>query len=106
MAGGLTGLGGAVVMIPMMTRFLRMVQHHAHATSLAIVAIVGLSGASQYALQGYIDWLLVAQLSAGSVVGVILGAKIMIRASAKQLRRAFGAFLITVAVIMLSGWHP
>lgn len=105
LVGGLTGLGGGVIMIPMMTRFLRLVQHQAHGTSLAIIAVVGLSAASQYALQGYLDWPLAAQLALGSCLGVILGAKIMMRVPAAQLRRAFGIFLIIVALVMLSGWH-
>lgn len=105
MVGGLTGLGGGVVMVPMISRFLRLVQHQAHGTSLAVVAAISLSAASQYALKGYFDGSLVATLAVGSSVGVVLGARIMMKVPALHLRRAFGLFLIIVALIMLSGWR-
>ena len=54
--GGLVGLGGGVIMIPLMTRLLGISQASAHGTSLAIVIFAGLSGACAYALEGTVDF--------------------------------------------------
>lgn len=49
--GGLLGIGGGIVMIPLMVGFLKVTQHKAHGTSLAAMVFVGTGGSalSQYA---------------------------------------------------------
>ncbi len=41
--GGLVGLGGGVVMIPLMVGILKMGQHKAHGTSLVALVFTGIS---------------------------------------------------------------
>ena len=43
-AGSLVGLGGGFVAVPMMTNVLKLTQHQAHGTSLAVVAATGTAG--------------------------------------------------------------
>ncbi len=100
---GLTGLGGGVVLIPLMLAMLGFTQHKAHGTSLAIVAITAVAGAIQYARLGYLDAQLAIELASGSVIGVLVGARLMARVPAKQLRRGFGLLLLLVGVKMLVG---
>lgn len=98
---GLAGVGGGVIMVPLMVTFLGATQHQAHGTSLAIIVLIALSGTIQYASHGYVNWWLAAALAAGSIIGAILGAKLMMRVPGDQLRRAFGVFIILVALRML-----
>ncbi len=53
--GGLVGLGGGLIMIPLMVGILKVSQHRAHGTSLVALVFTGLSGAVSYALNGSID---------------------------------------------------
>lgn len=94
---GLTGVGGGAIMVPLLTGQLRLSQHRAHGTSLAIIMFVALSGALGYWRAGNIDWRLVLALAPGAVLGVYAGARTMVRVPAPQLRLLFGAFLLFVA---------
>ncbi len=46
--GGLIGVGGGVIMIPLMVRFFKFSQHQAHGTSLMALVFTGLAGAFTY----------------------------------------------------------
>lgn len=94
---GLTGVGGGAVMVPMLVGWLKLSQHRAHGTSLAIIMFVAISGVAGYWHAGNIDWRLVFALSPGAVIGVYVGAKAMVRVPALQLRLLFGVFLLFVA---------
>lgn len=98
---GFFGVGGGVIMIPLMVAYLGATQHQAHGTSLAIMIFIALFGAIQYASNGYIKWELVAGLAAGSVVGAIIGARLMMKVPAYQLRRVLGFIMVIVAIRML-----
>ncbi|MBI5285164.1 MAG: sulfite exporter TauE/SafE family protein [Chloroflexi bacterium] len=101
---GLTGVGGGAVMVPLLTGQLKLSQHRAHGTSLAIIMFVAVSGVVGYWQAGNIDWRLVLALVPGAVAGVYAGARAMVRVPALQLRLLFGAFLFIVAFRQLV-WH-
>jgi uncharacterized membrane protein YfcA len=101
---GLTGVGGGAVMVPLLTSWLKLGQHRAHATSLAVITVVAAAGMIPYWLAGNIDWPLALTLLPGAVAGVYLGARAMLRVPALQLRLLFGAFLLFVAFRQLA-WH-
>ena len=90
-------------MVPLMTGLLKLPQHRAHGTSLAIIMFVASAGLIAYWYAGNIDWGLVAVLALGSVPGVYLGARTMQRASVRQLRLLFGAFLLAISIRMFIG---
>ena len=50
--GGLVGLGGGVIMIPLMVWGFGFNQHQAHGTSLMALVFTGVSGAVTYYLNG------------------------------------------------------
>ena len=50
--GGLVGLGGGIVMIPLMTWLLKLSQHQAHGTSLVAIVFVSIVGAGAYFING------------------------------------------------------
>lgn len=98
---GLTGIGGGAVIVPLLVTALKIPQHDAHGTSLAIIVLVAFAGVPVYAAEAPVDWLLAGELAAGSIVGVVVGARLMLRIRANHLRRAFGLFLALVAIRML-----
>ncbi|MBA4419429.1 MAG: permease, partial [Syntrophus sp. (in: bacteria)] len=54
--GGFVGIGGGIVMIPLMTHFLRLTQHQAHGTSLVAIIFTASIGAVTYATHGDVNW--------------------------------------------------
>ena len=96
--GGLVGVGGGIIMVPLMVSYLRLTQHQAIATSLGVVLIVGTSGASVYLVRGDWDWLTVIGLAAGGIVGAYIGARAMARLSADRLRLIFSIVMLAVGM--------
>ena len=94
---GLTGVGGGAVMVPLLTGQLRLTQHRAHGTSLAIITFIAIAGVIGYWRAGNIDWGLALTLAPGAVAGVYIGARAMVKVPALQLRLLFAAFLFFVA---------
>lgn len=98
---GLTGIGGGTVMVPLLTGFLKMRQHRAHATSLVIVIFAALSAVIAYVARGDVDFGLALALAAGAIVGAQIGARTMHSMPERQLRLVFAVFLLFVGVRLL-----
>ncbi|MCH8025489.1 MAG: sulfite exporter TauE/SafE family protein [Chloroflexi bacterium] len=97
---GLTGAGGGIVMVPLLTSLLRMPQHRAHGTSLVIVIFVATAGLIGYWRADNVEWSLAVWLAMGSGLGAYAGAVAMSRLAPRALRFTFGLFLVSVAVRM------
>ena len=101
---GLLGVGGGVVMVPLLVAVIGLSQHQAHATSLAAIVPIAAVGAFRFAQDGTVDVGLAALLGAGSLVGAPLGARVMARLAAGPLQMLFGGVMIIVALqLLLSG---
>ncbi len=98
---GLLGIGGGIVLVPLLTGLLWLDQHKAHGTSLAIIIPTSIAGTAIYAQRGDIDWVLVATIASGSAIGAIAGAKIMVKLSAHRLRQVFGLYVMTTGALLL-----
>ena len=99
--GGLVGLGGGVVMIPLMVGFLKFTQHKAHGTSLVALVFTGISGAITYALKGSIDIVASLLIATTAIFTARAGARYAHALPEWKLKRAFGIFLIFVSVLLL-----
>lgn len=99
--GGLVGLGGGVVMVPLFTMWAGLSQHEAHGTSLAAVIVTGTVGAWLYSNHGHVLWASAGWLAAASVVASFFTAQYAARISGARLRFFFGAFLFVAAVMLL-----
>ncbi|GLV46981.1 UPF0721 transmembrane protein [Thermus sp. LT1-2-5] len=99
--GGLVGLGGGTVMIPLMVGVLKLSQHKAHGTSLVAVFFTGLVGALTYGLQGSLDLKAAFLLALTAVLTARLGARYAHGLPEKELKRAFGGFLMAVSLLLL-----
>lgn len=100
--GGLIGVGGGVVMIPLMVRFFKFSQHQGHGTSLMALVFTGLSGAVTYHLKGSVDIWAAALLATSAMVTARFGALYAHALPEWQLKRAFGIFLICASLLLLS----
>lgn len=101
LSGGLFGVGGGVVLVPMLTGRFRLTQHQAHGTSLAAIGATALASLFVYAVHGNVAWLAAAPVALASVLTARYGARWASRVSRRALARAFAAFLVLVAVRLL-----
>ena len=98
--GGLLGIGGGAVMVPLLTGWARLDQHSAHGTSLVGVVFTGIVGALVYGKGAAVDWEAALLLAIGAVPATILAARSSVKIPAALLRRFFGLFLIANAVLL------
>lgn len=98
---GVLGGGGGAIMIPFMTGPLRMGQHIAHGTSLAIIVVTAAVAATAFTLTEPVGLGLTAALTLGAVSGAIVGARGALRIPAMRLRQLLALFLITVSLRLL-----
>jgi uncharacterized membrane protein YfcA len=100
--GGLVGLGGGVVMIPLMVGVAGLQQKQAHGTSLVALVFTGLVGAATYATRGQVDVLAAGLLALTATVTARFGARYAHVLPEWKLKRSFGAFLLAIALILLA----
>jgi uncharacterized membrane protein YfcA len=99
--GGLVGLGGGVIMIPLMVGVLKLEQHKAHGTSLVALVFTGISGAVAYGMQGTVDITASLLMAATAVITARAGALFANSLPEWKLKRSFGAFLVFVSILLL-----
>ncbi len=104
-AGGLLGIGGGVLLVPVLTELLGFEHRQAAGITLAVLAIpVAFPGAWQYYRNGYIgkpDLILAVMIAIGFALGTLFGAKLSPHIPVAKLRLLFGMVLIYVAVRMM-----
>ena len=99
--GGLMGVGGGILLVPLLVHALGTRQHEAQGTSLAFVTATALVAAVPYLRQGNLDLWLALYLALGAVPGVLLGAALARRQTARRLRQALGLLMVLTAVRIL-----
>lgn len=100
--GGLAGLGGGVVMIPLMVVLGKLTQHSAHGTSLVAIVFTGLIGSITYFFNGCVDWKASLILAVCAMLTARVGALYAHSLPEKKLRKAFGFFLVFAALLLIS----
>lgn len=98
---GLLGIGGGTILIPAMVFLLGEEQHTAHGTSLAIILPTAFVSTIIYQLNNHIDWGLVTKIVLSAALGGYLGAKLMKKIPAPQLRKLFGLFMLLAGLRMV-----
>lgn len=95
---GLLGVGGGFAIVPLLTRWLRFPIKNAIGTSLAAVTLLAVPGTVTHGLLGNVDWQVALGLAMGIVPGAMLGSKLAIQATDKNVRVGFAVLLLAVAV--------
>ncbi|MCS6818251.1 MAG: sulfite exporter TauE/SafE family protein [Blastocatellia bacterium] len=99
---GMFGIGGGILIVPILIYGLNLSPHEAVGTSLAALLLpVGLLGALQYYRDGYVHLGYAALLAAGLFVGAYWGARLSISLQGTTLERLFGGVLIAAGLWMI-----
>ena len=104
LAAGFFGIGGGFLIVPGLIAATAMPLRIAVGTSLVVVAALGLTTATSYALSGFIDWTLVVLLIAGGIVGAFAGIALGRRLATHKglLERFFAAVVILAGAYVLA----
>ena len=99
---GLVGVGGGVIMVPLLVLLLGFNQHQAQGTSLAVLVVpVTAVAVYTYHKEGFIDWRYVGIIALFFVIGGYFGSKIAIGLDQRMLKKIFGVILLLIAGKML-----
>lgn len=101
LASGLLGIGGGLLKIPLMVLLLGIPMDIAIGSSALMIGITATSGFAGHAINGHWDWTLSLILAATVFVGAQIGARFSLKLNKKLLKKAFGWFLIAIAVLMI-----
>jgi uncharacterized membrane protein YfcA len=96
----LLGIGSGVLKIPAMDTALRLPMKVSSATSNFMIGVTAAASAGAYFLRGQIDPLIAGPVALGSVVGAIVGARLLMRIPSDRLRVGFVIVLVVLAVQM------
>lgn len=99
--GGLVGLGGGVIMIPLMDGILKLPQLKAHGTSLVALVFTGITGAVTYALRGNVDLMASVLLASTAIFTARSGARYANALPEWKLKKYFGIFMILITILLL-----
>ena len=99
----LFGVGGGIVIVPLLILVLRFDGKVATGTSLAAIGITALAGTILYAFEGHVEVGYAALVGLPAAAGAMAGAAIQQRVSARTLSLAFAGLLATLAVWLLIG---
>ncbi len=99
--GGLVGIGGGVIMVPLMVGVLKMGQLKAHGTSLVALVFTGIAGAVTYALEGSVDIMASVLLASTAIFTARAGARYADALPEWKLKKSFGLFLLLITLLLL-----
>jgi uncharacterized protein len=97
---GLLGVGGGIVMVPLLVLWAAYSQRDAHAISLGAIIPISIAGIATYGAAGEVRYGTAVALAAGSIVGARIGAGWLARIDERLLKIVFGTFLVAVAVLL------
>ncbi|MEO8599637.1 MAG: sulfite exporter TauE/SafE family protein, partial [bacterium] len=99
---GLLGVGGGFVIIPALTHYTDLDIRSVQATSLAVIALVSVSGVSAAALNGAVPWSAALPFAAGAMLALLMGRLLAGKLHPAHLQQAFAWFTLAIAVLMLA----
>jgi uncharacterized protein len=98
---GLLGVGGGIVMVPLLVLWAGYAQRDAHAISLGAIIPISLASVLTYGIAGKVHPGEAALLALGAVAGARIGAGALARIHERPLKLVFGLFLAAVSILLL-----
>jgi uncharacterized protein len=99
----LFGVGGGIVIVPLLILLLGFQSRVATGTSLAAIGITALAGTILYAAEGHVDVGHAAAVGLPAAAGAVAGTAIQQRISVRALALAFSGLLTALAIWLLLG---
>lgn len=94
LVNGFFGGGGGMLLVPLLSRWLKLGDRKAFATSVAIILPLCILSSAIYLLRGGIDLSIALPYLLGGGIGGILGGKLFKNVNMLWLRRGFGLLIL------------
>jgi uncharacterized membrane protein YfcA len=99
---GLFGVGGGILLVPLLVVVLGFEQHVAQGTSLvALVPPTGLLAFLNYQRAGEVDWKVGLLIMPGIFLGGLIGSRLALRFAPREMRRIFAVLLLPICAWQL-----
>lgn len=98
---GVFGSGGGTLLVPIFNNILKIEKHKSHATALGIIVFLTTASSVVYISKGTYDINLTLKVATGSIVGGVVGAKLLCKVTGKFLRISFGSIMVIAALRMV-----
>tara|TARA_Y100001970_G_C14092959_1_gene781047 strand:+ start:508 stop:879 length:372 start_codon:yes stop_codon:yes gene_type:complete len=99
---GFMGIGGGLIMVPLLVILAKFTQHMAQGTSLAVLTLpVVIFGAYQYYQEGNINMNAAITIAIFFCIGIFLGSKTAHMLSSENLKIIFGFLMIFIGIRMI-----
>lgn len=101
---GMVGIGGGVVIVPMLVYFLAFDQKMAQGTTLFMFMFpIGILGVINYYKNGNIDIKTALVIMSTFIIGAYFGSKTALKFDQETLKKIFGIFLALVSLKLIMG---
>ena len=97
------GVGGGLVVVPLLVALAAFPMHAATATSLGAILLTATAGAALYAVRGDVRPAYAALVGIPAVVGALAGTHLQQRVSGRSLTLAFAALLAVIGIWLIAG---
>jgi len=97
----LFGVGGGIVVVPLLVLGARFELRPATATSLAAIGVTALAGTVTYAFHGEVEPLKAALVGVPAAGGAVAGAALQQRVPVRTLSLLFAALLAAIAIRLI-----
>ncbi|MDS1142083.1 sulfite exporter TauE/SafE family protein [Pusillimonas sp. SM2304] len=101
LAGGVFGVGGSVLVVPILTTVFRLTQTGAQALALTMIIPGTFVALFTYAAHGQANWLMGLPMALGSIVLVPYGVKLAYALPEPRLKLMFACMLLVIMVLLL-----
>ncbi|HET7360679.1 MAG TPA: sulfite exporter TauE/SafE family protein [Salinimicrobium sp.] len=99
---GILGVGGGVVMVPLLVLMVGFTQYEAQGTSLAVLAVpVTALAAYNYYAEGDVNIKYAAIIAVTFIVGGFIGSKVALNIDQGMLKKIFGIIMMIAAIKMM-----
>ena len=99
---GMIGIGGGILIVPVLVYIFGFTQHTAQGTTLALmIPPIGILAVLEYYKAGNVDIRVAALVCLGFIFGGLVGAKIAIGIPDETLKKVFGVILLVVSLKMI-----
>ena len=99
----LFGVGGGIVVVPLLVALAAFPTHAAAATSLGAILVTATAGVVLYAVRGEVRPGYAALVGLPAVAGALAGTQLQQRVSGRTLTLAFAGLLVVVGVWLIVG---
>lgn len=99
---GLLGVGGGLIMVPLLVYWAGYRQREAHAMSLGAIIPISLASVITFGAAGEVRVGYAVPLALGAIVGARVGAGLLSRIQERPLKISFGLVLAAASILLLT----